>query len=254
MTSQVRSLLPWAWLPPAGSFLAIGLAAFSLSCVPQKVKTVAAPEFNPDSIQTIAVLPFFALATPQKPNVAPLSSLAPTNEVRTQFELPPPEGTGSSKSPDTPIKVPPYAAQRLTNMVYGALQSRRNLRVLPRERVSGLIPQPTSTDPLAEARKRLLQIGARLGADAVLIGLVRTYRERAGTKIAATPAAVGFEMQLVNPADGRILWVGEYYEEQKPLNEDLMGFFERGTLAFVTADELAEIGVRKLLKQLPIGV
>ena len=62
---------------------------------------------------------------------------------------------------------------------------------------------------------------------------------------------VGFEVRVV-AADGQVLWVGGYYERQRPMNEDLKGFLQRW--AFVTAAELAEYGVEEILKDFPFGV
>ncbi|MGB0911038.1 MAG: hypothetical protein ACPGYT_11805, partial [Nitrospirales bacterium] len=109
-----------------------------------------------------------------------------------------------------------------------------------------------SQAPTANWKETVKLVGSGLDVDAVVMGLVRTYRERVGTKIGATPASVGFEVHLVDPKSGKIYWTGEYYEEQKPMTEDFMGFVERGGV-FVTAHELAEYGVHKMMKQFPVG-
>ncbi len=97
------------------------------------------------------------------------------------------------------------------------------------------------------------EVGTRLKVDGVVAGLVRTYREREGSKLGAKPAAVGFEVYLLRPSDGMVLWTGEFFEEQKPLNQDVVGFFEKGG-GFVTADKLAELGVNKVMKAFPVGL
>ena len=97
------------------------------------------------------------------------------------------------------------------------------------------------------------EVGTRLKVDGVLAGLVRTYREREGSKLGAKPAVVGFEVYLLRPSDGMVLWTGEFFEEQKPLTQDIVGFFEKGG-GFVTADELAELGVQKVMKAFPVGL
>ena len=96
------------------------------------------------------------------------------------------------------------------------------------------------------------EVGDRLKVDAVLMGKVRTYREREGTRMGANPAAVGFEIFLVKPSDGTVLWKGDFFEEQKPLTQDVVGFFEKSG-GFVTARELSELGVRKVLETFPVG-
>jgi hypothetical protein len=49
-----------------------------------------------------------------------------------------------------------------------------------------------------------------------------------------------------------VLWEGNYYERQRPMTEDLLGFVQRyGT--FVTADELAAYGATELADDFPFG-
>ena len=96
------------------------------------------------------------------------------------------------------------------------------------------------------------EIAQRLGADAALSGKVLVYQERVGGRFGADPpAVVGFEAKLVAP-DGNLLWEGNYYEKQRPMTEDVMGFIRRYGM-FVTADELAAYGASKLAEDLPVG-
>jgi hypothetical protein len=95
-------------------------------------------------------------------------------------------------------------------------------------------------------------VAKQLKADASLIGQVRVYRERVGGRFGASPpATVGFEAKVV-AADGQVLWEGNYYEKQRPMTEDLMGFIQRRGV-FVTAEELAAYGVEHMLNEFPFG-
>jgi hypothetical protein len=95
-------------------------------------------------------------------------------------------------------------------------------------------------------------VARTLKADAALIGYVSMYQERVGSRLGANPAAsVGFEVKVV-AADGQVLWVGNYYERQRPLTEDVVGFVQRFGM-FVTAEELAEYGVDEIMKEFPFG-
>ena len=238
-------------------YRAVGLLIiFSLlmmACVPDKVTVKSSPQFQPALIKTMAILPFQALTTPQR-TIAPASEFpeAPS-EVRTQFVMPGEGALRGREGTRDPTKVSATAAQRITRMVYNALKHRPGVRILPLNQVADSIQVESTPDASVNMREKVKQVGAQLGADAVMVGLVRIYRERIGNKIAATPAVVGFETHVINPIDGRVLWTGEYYEEQKPLNQDALGFFERRG-AFVTADVLAESGVRKMMKQFPVGL
>lgn len=94
-------------------------------------------------------------------------------------------------------------------------------------------------------------LAKQLKADAALIGQVLVYQERSGSRLGADPpATVGFEVKLV-AGDGQLLWVGNYYERQRPMTEDFMGFIQRW--AFVTAEELAQYGTGEILDQFPFG-
>ena len=92
----------------------------------------------------------------------------------------------------------------------------------------------------------------KLSLDAVIFGHVRVFRERAGQKFAAIPAAVGFDVQVINAQDGTSVWAGDFFEEQKPFTQDFKGMLERGG-KWVTAEELARSGVKRVMQRLPIG-
>lgn len=95
-------------------------------------------------------------------------------------------------------------------------------------------------------------VAKQLKADASLIGQVLVYQERVGGRFGASPAAtVGFEAKVI-AADGQVLWEGNYYEKQRPMIEDVMGFIQRRGM-FVTAEELASYGVEHMLLEFPFG-
>ena len=100
--------------------------------------------------------------------------------------------------------------------------------------------------------RQAADLAAKLKADAALIGQVLVYQERSGGKLGASPpATVGFEVKAVAP-DGQVLWVGNYYERQKPMTQDFLGFVQHGGV-FVTAEELAQYGADQVLKTFPFG-
>ncbi len=226
----------------------LGLGA----CVPPKVTVHSSPNFQPVTIRTLAVLPFQTLSTPQQYVSRPSQGLVNPPEIRSQFQLPSAQSERGLLTSAEPRKVSILAAQRITKMVYESLEHRAGVRLIPSLNVNTALTSYSSQELTANWKETVKAIGTRLEVDAVVMGLVRTYRERVGTKIGATPAVVGFEVHLVDPRSGRIHWTGEYYEEQKPMNEDLLGFIERRG-AFVTASELAQYGVQNMMKQFPVG-
>lgn len=229
----------------------IGWCVVALGCVPSKVHVKSAPQFNPFAISSIAVIPFQSLQTPQWGYGQAHGDLNDPEGNRTQFRWPGAEYAHRSDSLQDRYSVSDTAAQFITARVVSVLASRSTLRVIGPREVAALVP-------LEEERFRVSlkvlaqEVGDRLKVDGVLMGLVRTYREREGSRLGAKPAAVGFEIFLVKPADGVVLWKGEFFEEQKPLTQDVVGFFEKSG-GFVMAKELAELGVQKVMNSFPVG-
>lgn len=158
----------------------------------------------------------------------------------------------SGRSRPVQVSVPDSVPDMIRHMVYSQLRLKSRIQVIPSETVGQILDSPEGSAQVKNSRESARLLGERLGVDAVLEGVVRVYREREGTKFAAHPAAVGFELRLVGARDGKVLWVGDYFEEQKPLTHDFMGFLERGG-TFVTAEELARTGVVRVLQSLPLG-
>ncbi|MBD0316128.1 MAG: hypothetical protein ICV75_05495 [Nitrospiraceae bacterium] len=146
--------------------------------------------------------------------------------------------------------VPPYASEKITELFWSRLQKRAGLRVV---RASADAAKRSNADPPpATLAAMAVNEAKRLKADAAMLGEVFVYQERVGSRLGANPpAAVGYEAKVV-AADGQVLWVGNYYERQRPMIEDMLGFVQRWG-AFVTAEELARYGVEQVLEQFPFG-
>lgn len=229
----------------------IGWWGLGVGCVPSKVQVQAAPEFDPSRIASLAILPFQTIKTPQWGSSSTRGGVRDPEEIRTQFRLPGTDQVYGTDSRKVRYVVPATAAHRITAQVVSVLSGRPSLRVIGPEESFAMLSKGTQ-----EAQSALTvmaqEVGTRLKVDGVMAGLVRTYRERDGSKLGAKPAAVGFEVYLLRPSDGTVLWTGEFFEQQKPLTEDFVGFFEAG--GFVTVDKLAELGVQKVMKAFPVGL
>lgn len=231
--------------------LALAAAVLALGgCAPSKVTIHASPELGKYQIRTVAMMPFDALTTPQviEPVVPELP--APAGAKRSDIAVAVPPAT--ERQSQATMTVPSHAAAKVTQMFFGKLQKWEGVRILSPEvatrAVTALGPEAKGATPEDLAKK----VAVRLSADAVLLGRVLVYQERVGSKLGASPpAAVGFEVKLVG-ADGVILWAGNYYEKQRPLTQDFLGFVQHGG-GFVTADELAEYGVERVIRSLPFG-
>ena len=109
-----------------------------------------------------------------------------------------------------------------------------------------------SNQATGSAEATAAAVAQKMKTDAALVGQVLVYQERVGSRLGANPpAAVGFEVKVV-AADGQVLWIGNYYERQRPMTEDFVGFLQRWG-AFVTAEELARYGVDEVMKVFPFG-
>ncbi len=240
-------------LPPihtmAASALLLGGCTFSGLSPSSAVNTKVSSKIEQYHVKTIAVVPFEVLASPQRVDPQSPEFPVPGGVKGSNITVAIPRDAEHFENPTT--TVPPQAAEKVTQMVYGKLSTWEGIQVLtPSETAraaSALGPEAAAATP--EVRGQ--QVAQRLSVDAVLIGVVDKYRERVGSKVGADPAEVGFELKLVS-ADGSLLWVGSYYEKQRPFNQDALGFLRRRG-AFVTADELAEDGVKRVLQKFPFG-
>jgi hypothetical protein len=218
-------------------------------CAPSKVSIDRSPDIEKYQVKTIAIVPFDALETPQITVTQNPEFSVPGGAKRSDISMGKPEVTARLDNPT--VTVPSYAAEKVTRMIYRRLQNWQGIRVLPLDEAAMALKAARDNKEDATAADLARSVAGRLKTDAVLLGRVAVYQERGGTKFGGDPATVGFEVKLV-AADGRILWVGNYYEQQRPMNEDLVGFFERGGV-FVTAEELAEYGADRVIKEFPFG-
>jgi len=104
-------------------------------------------------------------------------------------------------------------------------------------------------------RDIVLETGRRLKVDAVVSGTIYRFRQRIGMRFSVdTPASVAFGIHLIRVADGRMIWVGHFDETQQSLSENLfkLSIFIRGGWAWLTAEELARIGLDKVLATFPV--
>jgi len=191
------------------------------ACSPATVEVVTSPDFHGAGISPTAILPFQLDALDYSTRKFHYS-----NSV-----------------------VPPTAPAIVTDLFYAHLNKKVLLSLVPPYRVNTAVNDfilPPLNKDLSYAIAR--EIGTRLKAKTVLIGSVSQYRERIGNAIGISrSASVGFEARLINVRDGNVLWTGHFFETQRPMISDLQGFLQRRR--WLTAKELAEDGVKKILDQ-----
>jgi hypothetical protein len=220
------------------------------ACSGSKVTAQTSSELSRYHIRSIALLPFTTLTTPQVRDAGDMYLSTPQSVQRSDISL----GIPSNVEPQLrqTTGVPAYAAEKVTQLFWSRLKDRQDLVILSPSETSRVAVKSSPETSKATPEAQAAELAAKLQADAALMGQVLVYQERSGSRMGANPpATVGFEVKAV-AADGQVLWVGNYYERQKPLTEDFLGFIQHGG-GFVTAEELAQYGTEKVLKTFPFG-
>jgi len=99
-----------------------------------------------------------------------------------------------------------------------------------------------------------IQFGKELNLDFIIVGFLFRFEERIGSPIGVEkPASVGFDIHLFRLRDGMKVWEGRFDETQRPLSENLFKIvsFLRRKASWLTAEELASVGMDEMLKRLP---
>ena len=220
-----------------------------VGCSGSKVTTKSSAELPRYQIRTIALVPFTTLATPQVRDVVDQTFSAPPGARRSDMAISVPPNTEQPFRQT--VTVPTGAGDIVTQLLWSRLMARQGMTVLsPGEAAKALASSATPQSPAGQLPA--VMVAKQLKADASLIGQVLVYQERVGGRFGASPpATVGFEAKVV-AADGQVLWEGNYYEKQRPMTEDFMGFIQRHGV-FVTAEELAIYGVDHMLLEFPFG-
>ena len=228
----------------------VGLAVLGAAgCSGQKVTTKSSAELPRYQIRTIALVQFTTLATPQVRDVADQTLLAPPGAHGSDISISVPPNTEQPLRQT--VTVPAGAGATVTQLLWSRLRARQGVTVLAPSETAKALASPVTPQP-SSGRSPAVAVAKQLKVDASLIGQVSVYQERVGGRFGANPpATVGFEAKVV-AADGQVLWEGNYYEKQRPMIEDMMGFIHRWGM-FVTAEELAAYGVEQMLLEFPFG-
>ena len=232
------------------SMAIVGLTVLVVGgCSGSKVTTKASSDLARYQIRTIALVPFTILATPQVRDVVDQAFSMPSGARRSDMAIAVPPNTDQLVRET--VTVPMTAGDTVTQLLWSRLRTRQGVTVLaPSEAAKVLASQSMTQSPAGQLSA--VEVAKQLKVDASLIGQVLMYQERVGGRFGASPpATVGFEAKVI-AADGQVLWVGNYYERQRPMIEDVMGFIQRHGM-FVTAEELATYGVEHLLLEFPFG-
>lgn len=145
-------------------------------------------------------------------------------------------------------------AEGLSDLLFEKLTKDRPLNWVSPGEAAAAFSQLAPSNPTLTDRDIYVQIGKALSAEAVLGGHVYRWRERVGTDYSARrPASVAFDLYLMSAGDGVIWWKARFDKSQISLSENLFDFktFFKAKGRWMTADELAEIGLADFVETFP---
>ena len=151
-------------------------------------------------------------------------------------------------------EIVPGSQNILTQILYGKLEALGTFTVLPAEKVEEVRSKGDwsgfEIDPISAS----IRLGRELNAAFVMAGILFRFEERIGSSLGVEkPASVAFDLHLFRLRDGARVWDATFDETQKPLSDNLfqIGSFFRSGAKWLTAEELAGVGINEVLKKLP---
>lgn len=148
----------------------------------------------------------------------------------------------------------PSAQNIMTRLLYQKIEAKGIFKVLPVEKVEEAYAHREKRIFEEKPKSSSIKLGKELGSDFVFIGFLFRFEERIGSSVGVErPASVGFDLHLIRLRDGAEVWRGKMDETQRPLSENLLkiGSFFRRRAHWLTAEELASVGMDEVLRRLP---
>ena len=144
----------------------------------------------------------------------------------------------------------------LTISLYEALiletSGMTDVEILPMKKSDTEYNKLRSGKPKIYYRDIAIDVGRILDADTVMVGTLSQYSDRGGSEWATdSPSTVSFSVDLLSTKDGSVLWGTSFTETQKPLFDNLFEIkkFVKRKGKWITADEMAKEGARKIAKR-----
>jgi hypothetical protein len=146
------------------------------------------------------------------------------------------------------------SGQVMTRSLYQKMEAMGVFNLLPVEKVEEILPLQDMKIFKEQPMSQSIQSGRKLEVHFIMAGFIFRFEERIGSSIGVSrPASVGFDLHLLRLRDGMEVWRGKFDETQRPLSENLfkIGSFFRRKAHWLTAEELAGVGMDEMLKKLP---
>ncbi len=150
--------------------------------------------------------------------------------------------------------IPPGSEKTLTHLLFTKMEARGTFQILCHERMDELLREFDEKTIRERPVFASIRMGKMLNADFLLIGSLFLFEERIGSALGVErPASVCFDLHLFRLRDEKMVWIGKFDETQRPLSDDLfkIGAFLRRKASWLTALELANVGMDELLMALP---
>jgi hypothetical protein len=141
-------------------------------------------------------------------------------------------------------EIVPGSQNTLTDLLYTKMEANGTFQIIAQKKVEEILLHSPSS----------IQAGKKLEANFIFIGYVFRFEERIGSPLGVErPASVSFDLHLFRLRDEKMVWLGKFDETQRPLSENLlkMGSFIRRKGSWLTAAELASVGMDEMLGKLP---
>lgn len=147
---------------------------------------------------------------------------------------------------------------RMTDVLFDRVAAEKGYELVSPGQAKGVFSNIIHSDKhVAMSPTEMLQeVGHTFKADAVLSGYIYRWREREGTDYAVNrPASVAFDLHLISPAEGTMLWKAKFDKTQRSLFENVfdLSTFIKSKGRWMTVEKLAMLGLQKMLAEMPAG-
>jgi len=175
----------------------------------------------------------------------------------TRVAIAPFEATGRlAATPESTTGTSPEVATALVARYLTEALASRGIAVVPADDVARALGIERPIRERLVPRAIAERAADKFGVDAVLMGRVSRFTDRAGQSAGTLrPASVGFEVTLYAAPGGHKLWSALFDETQRALSENVFnaGRYPGGGTRWLSAEELARWGASETAAKIPIG-
>ena len=143
----------------------------------------------------------------------------------------------------------------MSDILYTLLADSKDYDIVNLREIKNLTDPALYEKSSSDGIKIIQAIGKAVSADVAITGYIYRMHKREGTDYSVvSPASVSFDVCIVRVNDGSFLWKGSFDQTQKSLSENLLEIksFLKFKGKWVDVDKLAEIGMEKLVAEMPL--